>query len=159
MNEATATLERLKKADKFVRLTFRRNGPKSYRRGQGALLRALLECDGATQRELVERLCMSRRELKDVVKKAERNGYVVLSDADEPRTYTVNLTPNGRAVAQKRLEANERAAEEILSCLDDEERAWLDAIAGKLVLSAESKGISAEGKGRRPARSFASRAC
>ena len=51
MTEATQTLAQLKKTSKLTRLAFHKNGPKSFRRGQGALLNALLENDGATQRE------------------------------------------------------------------------------------------------------------
>lgn len=152
MNEATATLDQLKRADKLVRLDFHKNGPKSYRRGQGALLRTLLSRDGATQRELVEAMGLSRRELKDVVKKAERRGYVTIGQAEAPRTYTVTLTDCGRAVAQKRADANDRTAEEIASCLSAEEREQLDAITGKLVASAERRGIRDQDKGRRPRR-------
>ena len=43
MNESTKTLAQLKKASKLVRLAFRKNGPKSFKRGQGALLNALVE--------------------------------------------------------------------------------------------------------------------
>ena len=68
MNEATATLAQLKKASKLTRLAFRKNGPKSYKRGQGALMNALLANDGATQRELVKILGWDRSALKDTVK-------------------------------------------------------------------------------------------
>ena len=152
MNEAAETLEQMKRADKLVRLSFHKNGPKSYRRGQGALLRALLDHDGATQRELVEVLGLSRRELKDVVKKAERNGYVTIGEVEEPRTYTVALTDCGRGVAQKRADANDRAAEDIASCLDADELAQLRAISEKLIDSAEQKGVRDQNKGRRSRR-------
>ena len=48
MNEAAKSLAQMKKANKLVRLAFRKNGPKSFKRGQGALLQALLVDDGAT---------------------------------------------------------------------------------------------------------------
>ena len=64
MTEATQTLAQLKKTSKLTRLAFHKNGPKSFRRGQGALLNALLENDGATQRELVHVLGFDRGELK-----------------------------------------------------------------------------------------------
>ena len=48
MTEAMKTLARLKKASKLTRLAFHKNGPKSFKRGQGALLKFLLEDDGAT---------------------------------------------------------------------------------------------------------------
>ena len=75
MTEAMKTLAQLKKASKLTRLAFHKNGPKSFKRGQGALLKFLLEDDGATQRDLVKKLGVDRRELKGIVKKAERNGY------------------------------------------------------------------------------------
>ena len=74
MTEATKTLAQLKKASKLTRLAFHKNGPKSYKRGQGALLNALLANDGTTQRELVKTMGMDRGDLKGIVKKAERNG-------------------------------------------------------------------------------------
>lgn len=114
MTEATQTLAQLKKTSKLTRLAFHKNGPKSFRRGQGALLNALLENDGATQRELVHVLGFDRGELKGVVKKAERNGYVTIEDAEGVRTYAVKLTKDGRAVAEKRVAANDKTAEDIV---------------------------------------------
>lgn len=147
MNEAAKSLAQLKKANKLVRLAFHKNGPKSYKRGQGALLRALLENDGATQRELVKTLGMNRSNLKDVVKKAQRNEYVTIESVDEPRTYAVNLTDLGRELAEKRVAANDRTADEILSCLTAEEVRQLDAITEKLIVAMKEKGISGKKKG------------
>lgn len=147
MNQATETLAQMKKANKLVRLTFRKNGPKSFKRGQGALLNALVERDGATQRELVEVLGMNRHDLKDIVKKAERNGYVTFEDVDRERTYAVRLTDEGRAVAEKRAAANDKTAEEILACLSEEEVAQLNTITEKLILSAKDEGIKGKKKG------------
>lgn len=147
MNEAAKSLAQLKKANKLVRLAFHKNGPKSYKRGQGALLRALLENDGATQRELVKTLGMNRSNLKDVVKKAQRNEYVTIENVDEPRTYAVKLTDLGRELAEKRVAANDRTADEILSCLTAEEVKQLDAITEKLIVAMKEKGISGKKKG------------
>lgn len=147
MNEAAKSLAQLKKANKLVRLAFRKNGPKSYKRGQGALLRALLENDGATQRELVKTLGINRSNLKDVVKKAQRNEYVTIESVDEPRTYAVKLTDLGRELAEKRVAANDRTADEILSCLTAEEVKQLDAITEKLIVAMKEKGISGKKKG------------
>lgn len=147
MNEAAKSLAQLKKANKLVRLAFHKNGPKSYKRGQGALLRALLENDGATQRELVKTLGMNRSNLKDVVKKAQRNEYITIEKVDEPRTYAVKLTDLGRELAEKRAAANDRTADEILSCLTAEEVKQLDAITEKLIVAMKEKGISGKKKG------------
>lgn len=147
MNEAAKSLAQLKKANKLVRLAFHKNGPKSYKRGQGALLRALLENDGATQRELVKTLGMNRSNLKEIVKKAQHNEYVTIESVDEPRTYAVKLTDLGRELAEKRVAANDRTADEILSCLTAEEVKQLDAITEKLIVAMKEKGISGKKKG------------
>ena len=147
MNEAAKSLAQLTKANKLVRLAFHKNGPKSYKRGQGALLRALLENDGATQRELVKTLGMNRSNLKEIVKKAQRNEYVTIESVDEPRTYAVKLTNLGRELAEKRVAANDRTADEVLSCLTAEEVKQLDAITEKLIVAMKEKGISGKKKG------------
>lgn len=149
MNEATATLAQLKKACKLTRLAFRKNGPKSYKRGQGALMNALLANDGATQRELVKILGWDRSALKDTVKKAERNGYVTIGDHEDKHTYTVSLTEEGKKIAEKRVAANDKTAEEILECLSAEEVAQLNAITEKLILGIKDKGVNGKKKGRK----------
>lgn len=149
MNEATATLAQLKKASKLTRLAFRKNGPKSYKRGQGALMNALLANDGATQRELVKILGWDRSALKDTVKKAERNGYVTIGEHEDKHTYTVSLTEEGKKIAEKRVAANDKTAEEILECLSAEEVAQLNAITEKLILGIKDKGVNGKKKGRK----------
>lgn len=149
MNEATATLAQLKKASKLTRLAFRKNGPKSYKRGQGALMNALLANDGATQRELVKILGWDRSALKDTVKKAERNGYVTIGDHEDKHTYTVSLTDEGKKIAEKRVAANDKTAEEILECLSAKEVAQLNAITEKLILGIKDKGVNGKKKGRK----------
>ena len=149
MNEAAATLAQLKKASKLTRLAFHKNGPKSYKRGQGALMNALLESDGTTQRELVKVLGWDRSALKDTVKKAERNGYVTIGDHTDKHTYTVSLTEDGKQIAEKRVAANDKTAEDILSCLSEEEVAQLNAITEKLILSVKDKGINGKKKGHK----------
>lgn len=147
MNDAARTLSKFKKANKLVRLAFHKNGPKSYRRGQGALLRELLEKDGQMQRDLTKKLGMNRSSLKDIVKKAERNGYVVIEDVEAPRSYAVKLTAAGRELAEKRSRANDAAADEILGCLTDEEAQQLDELSEKLIVAMKEKGICAKKKG------------
>jgi DNA-binding MarR family transcriptional regulator len=148
MTTASESLRQLKKANKLVRLDFRKNGPKSYKRGQGSLLNVLLDHDGTTQRELVAILDVDRGTLKDYVKKAQRNGYVTIGDHKDKKTYTVNLTDEGRKLAQKRRDADEKVAEDIMSALTPEEQAQLDTITEKLIVSLKEKGVSGKGKGR-----------
>ena len=154
MNDAAKTLAQFKKANKLMRLAFRKNGPKSFKRGQGALLKALLENDGALQKELTKTLGMNRSSLKDIVKKAQRNGYVTIENVDEPRTYRVNLTDLGRSLADKREKANDAVAEDILSCLSADEVAQLDAISEKIIVSLKEKGICGKKKGYKVRRKY-----
>ena len=151
MNDYSKTLVKMKKAGKLVRLAQRKNGPKSYKRGQGALLRVLLDNDGATQRDLVPALGMSRGALKDIVRKAERNGYVTIEDAGK-KLYAVKLTDEGRALAEKHEAAQDQTAESILAVLSDDERAQLDAINEKLIVSLKDAGIDGKGKGHKACR-------
>ena len=149
MNEAAKTLAQLKKADKLARLAFRKNGPKNYRRGQGALLRALLANDGATQRELTSTLGLRRGMLKDIVRKAERNGRVTIEKTDEKKVYAVKLTAEGKELAEKHEAAQDKAAETILAALSAEERAQLDAINEKLIVSLKESGVCGKKKGHK----------
>ena len=149
MNDYTKTLVKMKKAGKLVRLAQHKNGPKSYKRGQGALLRALLENDGATQRELCAVLGLNRSALKDVVRKAQRNDLVTIEDAEGKKTYAVKLTEEGRKLAEKHEAAQDKTAEEILSALTAEEIAQLDAINEKLIVSMKEAGISGKKKGHK----------
>lgn len=148
MNGYAKTLAQMKKADKLVRLAQRKNGPKSYKRGQGALLRVLLDNDGAVQSELCAKLGMNRAMLKDIVRKAKRNGYVTTDKTGE-KTYAVKLTDEGRELAKKHETAQDKAAEKILSVLSDEERAQLDAITEKLILGCKDSGIDGKKKGHK----------
>ena len=149
MNDSAKTLAKMKKADKLVRLAQRKNGPKSYKRGQGALLRVLLDNDGATQRDLVAKLGLSRAALKDVVRKAARNGYVTIEKGGEKKTYTVKLTDEGRKLAQKREDAQDQIADEITKVLTADEIAQLDAICEKLIVGCKDAGIDGKKKGRK----------
>ena len=149
MNDSAKTLAKMKKADKLVRLAQRKNGPKSYKRGQGALLRVLLENDGATQRELVSKLGMNRAALKDIARKAARNGYVTIEKNGERKLYAVKLTAEGRELAEKREAAQDKTADEIVKALSADEIAQLDAICEKLIVSCKDAGIDGKKKGRK----------
>lgn len=159
MNDSSKTLAKMKKAAKLVRLAQRKNGPKSYKRGQGALLRVLLDADNSTQRDLCAALGMNRAALKDIVRKAQRNGYVTIEKADEKKTYTVKLTDEGRTVAEKHEKAQDKAADAILEALSAEEIAQLDAITDKLIVSLKDAGIDGKKKGRKHHRKHRKHCC
>ena len=142
MSQATRSIAQLKKAAGLVNRTFHKNGPKSYKDGMGALLKVLHQREGglASNVELVDTLSFDRRELKSVVRKAERNGFVVFEEAKGEGTYAVKLTEAGAELAEKRCQAQTEVAERILSCLTEEEVAQLDCITEKIILSCKDAG-------------------
>ena len=70
-------------------------------------------------------------------------------DCDAKHTYAVKLTDEGRKVAEKRVAANDKTAEDILDCLSADEVAQLNALTEKLILSCKDKGINGKKKGRK----------
>ena len=145
MAQSTDTLKQLRKANRLVNRTFHKNGPKSFKKGEGALLKALFKNDGTmTSRELVDMLAWDRPTLKDVVKKSERRGYVTIGESDEKKTYIVTITDEGREIAEKRCIAQKAAADAIMEALTDEEMEQLNALTEKLIV--RCKELGAHGK-------------
>ena len=67
---------------------FRKNGPKSLaKRGQAHCFRPCWLTMALRTRDLTKTLGMNRSNLKDIVKKAERNG-VTIESIDQPRAPT-----------------------------------------------------------------------
>lgn len=147
MTQATQAIAQLKKASTLVNRTFHKNGPKSYKDGQGALLKVLHQTEGkkATRDELIETLSFDRRTLKNSVRKAERNGFVTVEGIED--SYEVTLTEAGTELAEKRCAAQTKVAEEILSCLTEEEVAQLNAITEKIIVSCKDAGAHGKRKG------------
>lgn len=151
MTHALKSLKQLRKAAKLTNRTFHKEGPKSYKKGQGALLKVLHAHGGSlTSPELVDALGFDRRYLKDVVRKAVRGGYVTLEDIAGERAYTVTITPEGDALAEKRCAAQSDVADRILSVLTPEEVEQLDALTEKVILQCKEMGAHGDRKhGRR----------
>ena len=136
------TVAKLKKTSDLTNLAFHKFGPKSFKNGIGALIIALHKADGTlTQRELVDVLGMGRKGVKTIVKKAARKKLVVIGDHEEKKTYTVSLTDEGKAVAQKRIEADKAVAAKVLDGLTDEEIQEFNAICDKIITNVKGMGV------------------
>lgn len=146
MSTAVEILSKLDKATMLSHRHMHKNGPKSFKRGQGALLAALSANDGATQRNLCGLMHVNRKVLKDVVRKAERNGFVTIEESDQAKTYSVKLTEEGKKVAAKHEAAEAKAAEAIVGALSAEEVEQLDVLCDKIIVAAKENG--AHGKKR-----------
>ena len=77
--------------------------------------------------------------MRFVAKKAADNGYLTI---DKPKNgFQMTLTDLGREVIKKRLEAEDKAADEILAGLSDEEKAQLTSLCEKICQTAEDMGV------------------
>ena len=142
MPKMQKTVAKLKKTSDLTNLAFHKFGPKSFKNGVGALVIALHKADGTlTQRELVDVLGMGRKGVKTIVKKAARKELVVIGDHEEKKTYTVSLTDEGKAVAQKRIEADKAVAAKVLDGLSDEEIQEFNAICDKIITNVKGMGV------------------
>lgn len=145
---SVTTLSQLSKAASLVNRAYHKNGPKSYKKGQGALIKVMHRFGGQVDRDqLIERLGYDRRTLKDVVRKAERNGYVTVED--KKKGYAVTLTDEGEKVAERRCAAHSKVADDILSALTPEEIEQLDTLTEKIIVSCKENGAHGKHKGRK----------
>lgn len=148
MSQATKSLKQLRKATALANRAMKKNGPKSYKMGVGALLKVLHKAGGAmNSRELIEKLSWDRAKLKEIVRKAERSGYLTIEDAGEKKTYAVKITEEGEKIAEKRCAAQDKAATKLLEPLSADEIAQLDALTEKIILSAKAQGAHGKRKG------------
>ncbi len=147
MTNEVKTLKQLKKATTLVNRTFHKNGPKSFKSGQGALIKVLHHNDGElNSHKLIDKLSFNRSELKRVVRKAQRCGYVEFKDVEDASGYNVVLTELGETIAEKRCCAQRKVANDITSALSQEELETLNLLTEKLISSC--KGLGAHGKFR-----------
>lgn len=142
MAESIEIIKSLKKAANYTKLGMRDLGPKSFKKGQGALIKVLYKFsdEGALCKKKLEKVLGWRgKELRRVAEKAEKNGYVTI--ADPQFKFEVSLTEKGTEVIKKRLSAEDRAADAILEGLTDEERQQLLTISAKISKTCEELGI------------------
>lgn len=160
MSQATKTLKQLRRAAKLTNRAFHKEGPKSYKKGQGALLKVLHTAGGEmASPDLVDRLGFDRRYLKDVVRKAVRGGYVTMEDIEGQRAYTVRITPEGDKLAEKRCAAQSEVADRILSTLTPEEIESLNSLTEKIIHQCKDMGARGERKHGRHHRHGKGRSC
>lgn len=143
MTNSGKVLHQLKVAGNYSKLAFRKDGPHSFKRGQGALIKVAYKFgkDGAIGfRKLCEILDWPCDEVRDCAKKAQENGYVTFCKTKKGK-HAVRLTGKGREVLAKRLEAEDRAADEILRGFSDEELDQLLAMCGRIVDNCKGMGV------------------
>ncbi|WP_251212199.1 hypothetical protein [Adlercreutzia murintestinalis] len=141
MAESTKAIASLKKAANYTKLAMRAEGPRSFKRGQGALIKVIHKFGNGTLGKDEAKKALEWRgcDVRTVARKAEENGYLTISDAEEG--FQMTLTKLGTEVVKKRLAAEDKAADAVLAGLTDAEKEQLVALCDKISATAEEMGI------------------
>lgn len=150
MAEATKTLMNLKRAANYSKLAFHKDGPKSYTRGQGALLKVIDKFgNGSLSKKQIKKILRwDNKQAVAVAKKACRNGYVTIKA--NKKGFTCTLTAKGSEILQKRFAAENRTANEILAKLSKKEIRQLDKLTNKIIEQCQEMGVDYELIRQRP---------
>lgn len=142
MIESTQVLHQLKVATNYSKLAMHKCGPRSFKSGQGAMCKVLYKFgDGKLSlKKLEERLGWGGHEVVRVAEKAQENGYVRFATSKKGK-LSVALTDKGTMVVEKRLAAEDRAADEVLEGLSDKERECLLKLTGKVIENCKAMSV------------------
>ncbi len=133
MTESSKALKSLKQAANYAKLAMHDLGPRSYKKGQGALMKVVAkfgEGGSIDKKQLERQLGWRSGEVRQVAEKAQANGYVAIND--DGFEFTVSLTDKGSEVLQKRFAIENHAADAILEALTPEEVEQLVALTDKI---------------------------
>lgn len=142
MAESTKAIASLKHAANYVKLAMHEEGPRSFKRGQGALLKVIEKFgkNGSITKDEAKRALGWRGcDVRDVAAIAAENGYIEIDDGEADATYT--LSDKGTQIIQKRLAAEDKAADAVMAGLTAKEIAQLEAICEKISKNCEDMGI------------------
>ncbi len=141
MAESTEALKKLKQAANYTKLAMRKDGPRSFKRGQGALLKVIYKFgDGKLDKdEAKKELGWRGCDVRSVARIAEKNGYLTISDSQEG--FTMELSTMGTEVVKKRLEAESKAADSLFTGISDEEVEGLISVCNKISANAKALGV------------------
>ena len=142
MDNATKALHSLKRAANYSKLAMRDFGPKSFKKGQGALLKVIYKFneEGSLNKKTAEKILGWRgKELRRVAKKAEHNGYIQIADPEF--AFAMSLTDKGTEVMNKRMAAEDRAAEAVFEKLSADEVETLISLTNKISETCEGLGV------------------
>lgn len=140
MSESTKAIASLKKAANYGKLALHKDGPRSFKRGQGALTKVIYKFgDGKLSKDEAKKvLGWEGRDVRAVAKKAADNGYLTI---EQPKKgFMMVLTPLGTEVVKKRLAAEDKAADKLFEGITDAEKAQLEALCEKISKNAEAMG-------------------
>lgn len=141
MAESTNAIASLKKAANYTKLAMHQEGPRSFKRGQGALIKVIYKFGNGTlgKDEAKKTLGWRGCDVRDVAKKAADNGYLTIANPEDG--FIMTLSEMGTEVIKKRLQAEDKAADEIMGSLTDAEKKTLIKLCDKISAKAEEMGV------------------
>jgi DNA-binding MarR family transcriptional regulator len=109
-------------------------------RGQGKLLRMLLEHDGILMKDIVEELDIRPSSASELVAKLEKRGFIrTETDAQDKRAKRVYATEKALQYADRLKTAHSEMTTEVFAALTDEEQAQLLTLLRKVTDSMTSR--------------------
>ena len=141
MTESTKAIASLKKAANYTKLAMHQEGPRSFKRGQGALIKVIYKFgkDGVLGKDEAKKvLGWQGGDVRAVAKKAADNGYLTIGNPKDG--FTMTLTPLGTEVVKKRLAAEDKAADKLFEGVTDAEKEQLISLCNKISANAEAMG-------------------
>lgn len=141
MSESSKTIAALKKAANYSKLAMRKDGPRSFKRGQGALIKVIYKVGDGTlgKDEAKKTLGWRGSDVRAVARKAADNGYLTIAKPKDG--FEMTLTDLGTEVIKKRLAAEDKAADAVLAALTDAEKSQLTELCGKISKNAQDMGV------------------
>ena len=133
MTESSKARKSLKTAANYAKLAMHDLGPRSYKKGQGALMKVIDKFgeNGSIDKKKLERvLGWKGDEVRRVAEKAAGNGYVAIDDAGFE--FSVSLTDKGAEVLKKRFAVEDHAADAVLAGLTPQEVEQLVTLTNKI---------------------------
>jgi DNA-binding MarR family transcriptional regulator len=111
---------------------------------QARFLRAMGDASGHSQRELAEKLGMHTSRLVAIVDEMESLGLVLReANAEDRRTYSLQITPKGREMLAKVVAIARQHNESFCAALNQDERETLVAFLQRI---AEQQGLTLVGR-------------
>lgn len=141
MTESTNTIASLKRAANYAKLAMHQEGPRSFKRGQGALLKVIYKFgEGSIGKDEAKKVLGWRGcDVRAVAKKAADNGYLTIESPEDG--FQMSLTPMGAEIIQKRMTAEDKAADAVMEALSDAEKQQLIELCDKISKTAEEMGV------------------
>lgn len=127
MSDNHELLDIMEKCGHFL---YHRRGGK---RGQGRILRILLEEGEMTQKELQEHIKIQPGSMSEIVMKLENAGFIQrMKDESDRRKVILKITEDGKQIVSQNIIRNSEQEKNLFKALDESEQKTLQELLSKL---------------------------